>query len=144
VREAVPDARHARCNRQTDSLKRVKSTGWLYTRGENSHPLGKTDWLTMLKNKLLRNLDLGEEVTWGRRKWHNWELHNLQSSPLTDIIRVATSTTIKFVGYVACIGEIDMFPKTASWNKNLVHGQKKYITRKFTSSLGNIFRNGAN
>jgi hypothetical protein len=27
VREAVPDARHARCNRQTDSLKRVKSTG---------------------------------------------------------------------------------------------------------------------
>jgi hypothetical protein len=27
VREAVSDAGHARCNRQTGSLKRVKSTG---------------------------------------------------------------------------------------------------------------------
>jgi hypothetical protein len=49
---------------KTDCLKRAKSTGWLYTirkfkSGENSHPLGKTDWLTMLKNKTSEKFRLG-------------------------------------------------------------------------------------
>jgi hypothetical protein len=44
-----------------------------------------------------------DEVTGEWRKLYNGELHNLYSSP--DIIRRIKSRRMKWVGYVACMGE---------------------------------------
>jgi hypothetical protein len=44
-----------------------------------------------------------DEVTGGWRKLHNEELHNLYSSP--SIIRMVKSRRIRWVEYVACMGE---------------------------------------
>jgi hypothetical protein len=44
-----------------------------------------------------------DEVTGGRRKLHNEELHNLYSSP--SIIRVFKSRRIRWAGHVVRMGE---------------------------------------
>jgi hypothetical protein len=45
-----------------------------------------------------------DEVTGGWRKLHNEELHGLYSSP--SIIRVIKARRMRWVGHVACIGEV--------------------------------------
>jgi hypothetical protein len=42
-----------------------------------------------------------EDGSW--RKLHNYELHNLYSSP--NIVRVIKSRSIRWVGHVSCMGE---------------------------------------
>jgi hypothetical protein len=44
-----------------------------------------------------------DEVTGGRRKLHNEELHNLYFSP--SIIRMIESRRMRWAGHVACMGE---------------------------------------
>jgi hypothetical protein len=44
-----------------------------------------------------------DEVTGEWRKMHNWELHNLYSSP--DIIRQVKSRRMRWAGHVAHMGE---------------------------------------
>jgi hypothetical protein len=45
-----------------------------------------------------------DEVARACRKFHNEELHSFYSSP--NIIRVIKSRRIRWVGHVACMGEI--------------------------------------
>jgi hypothetical protein len=47
---------------------------------------------------------LREEVTFGWRKLHNEELHNLYSSP--DVTRMIKSRRMRSAGHVACMGEM--------------------------------------
>jgi hypothetical protein len=61
VREAVPDAGHARCKRKTDCLKTIQNSQ-AQKRGQSS-PFGKQTTLATLKNKVLKNLSFGVEVT---------------------------------------------------------------------------------
>jgi hypothetical protein len=44
-----------------------------------------------------------DEVTGGRRKLHNEELHNLYFSP--NVIRIIKSRRMRFAGHVARMGE---------------------------------------
>jgi hypothetical protein len=45
-----------------------------------------------------------DEVTGGWRKLHNEQLHGLYSSP--SIVRVMKSRSMRWVGHVACMGEV--------------------------------------
>jgi hypothetical protein len=57
----------------------------------------------LFENGLLRIFGLKrDEVTGGRRKLHNEELHNLYSSP--SIIRVIKSRSMRLVGHVVRMG----------------------------------------
>jgi hypothetical protein len=53
---------------------------------------------------LTRRLVLREKVTGERRELHNEKLQNLYLSP--HIVRIIRSWTMKWVGYVVCIGEM--------------------------------------
>jgi hypothetical protein len=56
-------------------------------------------------NRVLRRIfgPKRDEVTWEWRKIHNVELNDLYSSP--SIFRVIKSRIMRWVGYVACMGE---------------------------------------
>jgi hypothetical protein len=56
--------------------------------------------LKAFENRVLRRV----EVAGGWRRLHNEKLHNLYTSP--DIIRVIKSKRMRWVGHVACMGEI--------------------------------------
>jgi hypothetical protein len=45
-----------------------------------------------------------DEVTGGWRKLHNEELHGLYSS--TSVVRVIKARRMRWVGHVACMGEV--------------------------------------
>jgi hypothetical protein len=64
------------------------------------------------ENKVLRRIfgPKREEVAGGWRKLHNEELHNLYASP--DIIRMIKSRSMRWVGHVACMGEVRNAYKT--------------------------------
>jgi hypothetical protein len=59
----------------------------------------------VFENKVLRRIfgPMRDEVTGEWRKLHNWELHNLYSSP--DIIRQIKSRSVRWAGHVARMGE---------------------------------------
>jgi hypothetical protein len=59
----------------------------------------------VFENRVLRRIfgPKRDEVTGEWRKLHNWELHNLYSSP--DIIRQIISRRMRWMGHVACMGE---------------------------------------
>jgi hypothetical protein len=61
--------------------------------------------LRVFENEVLRRIfgPKRVDVTWGWRKLHNEELHNLYSSP--NIIRMMESRRIRWVGHVARMGE---------------------------------------
>jgi hypothetical protein len=61
--------------------------------------------LRVFENRVLRKIfrPTRDEVTVEWRKLHNWELHNLYSSP--DIIRQIKSRRIRWAGHVARMGE---------------------------------------
>jgi hypothetical protein len=61
--------------------------------------------LTVFENRMLRRVfgPKRDEVTGGRRKLHNEELHNLYSSP--SIIRKIKSRRMRLSGHIARIGE---------------------------------------
>jgi hypothetical protein len=73
-----------------------------------SHYEKKTDWgcLSRIFGPKL------EEVEGGWRRLHNEELHDLYTSP--NIIRVIKSKRLKWVGHIACMGEIRMHTKFLS------------------------------
>jgi hypothetical protein len=60
----------------------------------------------MSENKVLRRIfgPSGKEVAGGWRRLHNEELHNLYASPV--IIRVSKSWRIRWVGYIARMGDM--------------------------------------
>jgi hypothetical protein len=62
--------------------------------------------LRVFENRVLRGIFGPErdEVTGGRRKLHNEELHGLYSSP--SIVRVIKSRRMRWAGHVACMGEV--------------------------------------
>jgi hypothetical protein len=57
-------------------------------------------------NRVLRRIfgPKGQKVAGGWRRLHNEELHNLYTSP--NIIRMIKSRSMRWEGYVACMGEI--------------------------------------
>jgi hypothetical protein len=59
----------------------------------------------MFENRVLRRIfgPKKDEVTGELRKSHNWELHNLYSSP--HIIRQIKSRRIRWAGHVARMGQ---------------------------------------
>jgi hypothetical protein len=62
--------------------------------------------LRVFENRVLRRIfgPKRDEVTRGWRKLHNENLHGLYSSP--DIVRVIKARRMRWVGHVACIGEV--------------------------------------
>jgi hypothetical protein len=56
-------------------------------------------WLRVFENKVLRRIfgPKRDEVTGGRRKLHNEELHDLYSSP--TIIRIIKSRKMRWAGH---------------------------------------------
>jgi hypothetical protein len=60
----------------------------------------------VFKNRVLRRIfgPMRDDVTGGWRKLHNWELHNLYSSP--DIIRMIKLRRMRWVGHIAHTGEM--------------------------------------
>jgi hypothetical protein len=62
--------------------------------------------LRVFENRVLRRIfePKRDEVTGGWRKLHNEELHGLYSSP--SIVRVIKARRMRWVGHVACIGEV--------------------------------------
>jgi hypothetical protein len=62
--------------------------------------------LRVFENRELRRIfgPKREEVVGGWRRLPNEELHNLYASP--DIVRVIKSRRMKWMGHVACIGEM--------------------------------------
>jgi hypothetical protein len=62
--------------------------------------------LTLFENRVLRRIfrPKRDEVTGGRRKLHDEELHGLYSSP--SIIRVIKARRVRWAGYVARMGEV--------------------------------------
>jgi hypothetical protein len=62
--------------------------------------------LRVFENRVLRRIfgPKRDEVTGGWRKLHNEELHGLYSSP--SIIRVIKARRMRWVGHVACMGEV--------------------------------------
>jgi hypothetical protein len=62
--------------------------------------------LKVFKNRVLKRIfELKRsEVTGGRRKLHNADLHNLNSSP--SIIRIINSRNMRWAGHVARMGEL--------------------------------------
>jgi hypothetical protein len=75
---------------------------------------GSETWSLTLKKHKLRAFEIRvlriifglkrEEVAGGCRRLHNEELRNLYASP--DIIRVIRSRRMRWVGYVARVGEV--------------------------------------
>jgi hypothetical protein len=61
--------------------------------------------LRVFENRVLRIIlkPKTDEVTGGRKKLHNQELHNLYSSP--NIIRTIKSSRMRSAGYIARKGE---------------------------------------
>jgi hypothetical protein len=61
--------------------------------------------LRVFENRVLRRIfgPKRDEIMGQWRKLHNWELHNLYSSP--DIIRQIKSRRMRWVGHMACVGE---------------------------------------
>jgi hypothetical protein len=61
--------------------------------------------LRVFENRMLKRIfgPKTDEVTGERRKLHNGELHNLYSS--SDIITQIKSRRMRWVGYMACMGE---------------------------------------
>jgi hypothetical protein len=61
--------------------------------------------LRVFENRVLRRIfrPKRDEVTGGRRKLHNEELHNLYSSP--SIIRMIKSRGMRWAGHVTRMGE---------------------------------------
>jgi hypothetical protein len=60
----------------------------------------------VFENRMLRKV-LGpkmEEVVGGWRRLHNEELHKLNASP--NIIKMIKSRGVRWVGHVACMGEM--------------------------------------
>jgi hypothetical protein len=68
--------------------------------------LQKEHGLRVSENRVLRRLfgPKRDEVTGGRRKLHNEELHNLYSLP--SIIRMIKSRRMRWAGHVTCMGMI--------------------------------------
>jgi hypothetical protein len=62
--------------------------------------------LRVFENRVLRRIfgPKKDEVTGGRRKLHNEELHGLYSSPI--IITVIKARTMRWAGHVARMGEV--------------------------------------
>jgi hypothetical protein len=62
--------------------------------------------LRVFENRVLRRIfgPKRKEVAGSWRKLHNVELHNLYTSP--NIIRVIKSRRVRWVRYVACVGEM--------------------------------------
>jgi hypothetical protein len=62
--------------------------------------------LRVFENRVLRRIfgPKTNEVTGGRRKLHNEELHGLKSSP--GIVRMAKARRMRWVGHVARMGEV--------------------------------------
>jgi hypothetical protein len=60
----------------------------------------------VFENRVLRRIfgPKRDEVTGGWRKLHNEDLHGLYSSP--SIVRVIKARRIRWVGHVACMGEV--------------------------------------
>jgi hypothetical protein len=67
--------------------------------------LRKERRLRVLENRVLRRVfgPKRGEATWEWRKLHNEELNDLYSLP--NIVRVVKSRKMRWVGYVACMGE---------------------------------------
>jgi hypothetical protein len=67
--------------------------------------LGMDHRLRVFENRVLRRLfgSKRDEVKGERRKLHNWELHNLYSSP--DVIRQIKSRRMRWAGHVARMGK---------------------------------------
>jgi hypothetical protein len=65
--------------------------------------------LKVFENRMLKGIfgPKRDEVTGGRRKLHNEELHNLYSSP--NIIRMIKSKRMRWPGYIARRGEKGMY-----------------------------------
>jgi hypothetical protein len=68
--------------------------------------LSEEYWLRLFENRLLRRIfgPKGGEVTGRRGKLHSEELHNLHNS--LNIIKVIKSMRMRWMGYVARIGEL--------------------------------------
>jgi hypothetical protein len=62
--------------------------------------------LRVFENRVLRRIfkPKRDEVTGGRRKLHNEELHGLYSSP--SIVRVIKARRMRLTGHVARMGEV--------------------------------------
>jgi hypothetical protein len=62
--------------------------------------------LRVFENRVLRRIfgPKRDEVMRGWRKLHNEELHGLYSSP--SIVRVIKARRMRWVGHVACMGEV--------------------------------------
>jgi hypothetical protein len=60
----------------------------------------------VFENRVLRRIfgPKRDEVTGGRRKLHNEELHDLYSSP--SIVRVIKARRMRWAGHVACMREV--------------------------------------
>jgi hypothetical protein len=69
---------------------------------------------TQIVNRVLRRIfEIKRvEVTGGRRKLHNEELHNLYSS--SNIVRMIRYTRVRCAGHAACMG-YEKYVKNFSW-----------------------------